>query len=214
MLWRRKLPRSSKLFGALAIVLGTAAFLTVQAERQRYAALLPAAGPAVPVVVATSPIPRGTTIQAPWLEVREIPEAFAPPGVIGSPDDAVGRILAADVVAGEPITRARLLPTGTGPLAGALPDGWRAYALPAAAPPGLRAGDRVDVLATYVDRAYTQPVALGVEVLRVEAANGLDPAAPGSVVVATTPETSLRLATAAATSRLTLAIVGAREHAS
>ena len=215
MWWRRKLPRSSKVFGALAIVLGAAAFLSVQTARQRYDALLPAAGPPVPVVFAASSIPRGTVVQAAWLDVREIPRAFAPPGWLGSPADAVGHVLVADVVAGEPVTRARLAPSGAGPLAAAVPDGLRAVGLPTVAPAGIGPGDRVDVLATYVDRGYTEPVAAGLEVVRVDGAGGaVDPTAIGgapSVVVLTTPESALRLATASAVARLTLAVVGARE---
>lgn len=217
MWWRRRLPLSSKVFGLLAIVLGTAAFATVRSAQERYEALLPAAGPPVPVVVATAPIPRGGVVQGSWLEVRRIPRAFAPPGWVGSPADVVGRVLVADVVAGEPLTRARLAPSGAGPLAARVPDGLRAVALPAAAPPGLRPGDRVDVLATYVDRGYTEPVASGLEVVRAGAAagDGADPAAIGAaptVVVLTTPEGALRLATAGAVSRLTLSVVGPSER--
>src|SRR5688500_18261826 len=101
MAFRRAMPLSSKIFAVLAVVLGTAALLIVQAERQRFDALRPAVGPPVPVVVARTSLPRGSVVAAGSFASREVPEAFVPPGALASIDPFVGRVLSADMAAGE-----------------------------------------------------------------------------------------------------------------
>jgi Flp pilus assembly protein CpaB len=218
MVFRRTVPLSSKVFAALAAVLAAAAFSIVHAERQRYAALRPAVGPPVAVVVARTSMPRGSVLTAGNLESREVPEAFAPPGALPSIERSVGRVLAADMAAGEVVTRTRLVTARAGPLAGLVPGGLRAVALAAAVPAGLAAGDRIDVLASYPaeGRAYTETVGFALEVLRVDApaAGGLV-AAPSrggrTVIVLTTPDVAERLATAIAFAVVQVTVVGPDE---
>ena len=219
MVFRRAVPLSSKIFAVLAAVLGTAAFLVVQAERERYAALRPAVGPPVTVVVARAAMARGTVLAAAGLDTREVPRAFVPPAAVSSFEAVVGRVLAADLAAGDVLTRTRLVESRAGPLAGLVPGGMRAVVLAAPVPSGLRSGDRVDVLATFggEGRVYTETVGIALEVLRVLAPSGSIGGASGdrapTLVVLSTPDVAEQLATASAFATVQIAVVGPQEGA-
>jgi pilus assembly protein CpaB len=213
MALRRAMPLSSKIFAVLAVLFGTAAFLIVQAERERFAALRPALGLPVSVVVARASLPRGSVLAVGSLETREIPEAFAPPGALASIDPLVGRVLAADMAAGEVVTRTRLIMPRVGPLAGLVPAGMRAVGITAPVPTGLRPGDRVDVLATFglEGRAYTETVGFALEVVRVLKPSGTlggsGDKAP-TLVVLSFPDVAERLATATAFATVQVTVIG------
>ena len=207
------MPLSSKIFAVLAAVLGTTAFLVVQVERERYAALRPAIGPPVAVVIARVAMPRGAVLTAESLDVKELPRAFVPPGAVFSVDRVSGRILAADLAAGDVVTSTRMVVPGAGPLAGLVPPGMRAVAMATSIPDGLRPGDRVDVLATFggEGRVYTDTVGVALEVLRVLAPSGVggtgSDRAP-TLVVLSTPDVAEQLATASAFAIVQIAVVG------
>jgi Flp pilus assembly protein CpaB len=217
MVFRRALPLSSKIFAVLAAVLGTAAFLVVQAERERYAALRPALGPPVTVVLTRAAMARGTVLASAGLETREVPRAFVPPAALSSLEAAAGRVLAADLAAGDVITRTRLVEFRAGPLAGLVPGGMRAVAIATPIPSGLRSGDRVDVLATFggEGRVYTETVGVALEVLRVLAPSSAIGGASGdrapTLVVLSTPDVAEQLATASAFATVHIAVVGPEE---
>lgn len=215
MVFRRTMPLSSKIFAVLAVVLGSAAFLIVQSERARFQALMPVAGPPVTVVVTRTEIARGSVLAAAGLDTRQVPQAFVPPRSVTSLEAVVGEVLASDVAAGEVLTRTRLAVAHAGPLAGLVPDGMRAMAVAVPVPQGLRAGDRVDVLATYgaEGRVYTETVGFALEVMRVTTpAGGLGGGAGGTgsptLVVLTSPDVAKRLATAIAFATVQIAVVG------
>jgi pilus assembly protein CpaB len=146
------------------------------------------------------------------LRPEAIPAALVPAGAIVTDQHVVGRLLAAPVRRGEPLTDVRLL----GPaLLSALPqpglvaapvrvvDGSATAAL-------VHPGDLVDVLATRdADTVGAPPggsVVRGAQVLAVPAT---DPAAGdsgGLVIVAVTPAQATALARVGATSRLTLTL--------
>lgn len=147
----------------------------VLARRRALAALLVAAAalaglravaaPApdtVDVLVAAHDLPAGEPLRTEDLTQVAWPTGTAPAG----PADAVGRVLAAPLRAGEPVTDVRL----TGPdLASTTPG---LAAVPIRLPdPGiaglLRAGDRVDLLATDPADGVTEEVAAQVLVLAV-----------------------------------------------
>lgn len=213
MTFRRAMPLSSKIFAVLAVVFGTAAFLIVQAERERFAALRPAVGPPVPVVVARASMPRGSVVAAASLEASEMPKAFVPPGAVASIDPIVGRVLAADMAPGEVLTRTRLVVSRVGPLAGLVPVGMRAVGIAAPVPAGLRAGDRVDVLATFGSegRVYTETVGFALEVVRVVKPSGTlsgsGDRAP-TLIVLSLPDVAEQLATASAFATVQVAVIG------
>jgi Flp pilus assembly protein CpaB len=77
-------------------------------------------------------------------------------------------VLLAGMAKGEVVTTSRLAPKG-GPVAALVPSGLRAVTVPSTFAPGaIRAGDHVDVLATFPGaRAHVETVATGLEVLAV-----------------------------------------------
>jgi Flp pilus assembly protein CpaB len=175
---RRKWPLASKVYLALAIVSAAAAFLLSSAYARSVQAANPSAGDPVPVVVATAAISRGSTLVATQLEVRRVPETYAPPGAFPRVDDVVGRATLTDLAAGEAPTRTRVSAAGAGPVAALVPPGLVAVSIDAGVPPGtVRRGDRIAVMATYGGgHPHTETVANDLEVLQV-----LEPAAGGGL---------------------------------
>jgi Flp pilus assembly protein CpaB len=220
---RRRWSPSSKLFAVLAVVAGVAAYVVVDGYARRVAALAPGLGEPVEVAVAVRDLPRGTTLDPTMLRTETYPGPFAPPGAIASGDEASGRVLLTALVEGEALTQTRLGPARAGPVAALVPEGIRAVVVATALPTGtVRAGDRVDVLATYAQgRPYTETVATDVEILAVVgvgtlATPGADPPAleledAVTLVLAVTPDLAERLAYARAFADLSVAIVGPHE---
>lgn len=196
---------------ALSAACGLGAFLLVRAEEARVAALAPALGEPVPVLVAARDLERGATLAPEDLRVREMPAAFVPPGALATPGSAAGETLVSDLAAGEILTRTRV--ASGGPVASRVPSGLRAFVVAPAIPAGaVRSGDRVDVLATFGgQRPYTETVARGLEVLDVlEPEPGLVASASEgpALVLLVSPDTAERLAHAAAFGRITVTIAG------
>jgi Flp pilus assembly protein CpaB len=211
--FRRRWSRRSKLLIALAALCALASFALVRGYQARLEALRPAVGPSVPVVVAAQTLARGVILTEGALAVERMPSAFAPPGALGSLEEALGGTLASDLAEGEVLTRTRLGATG-GPVASLVPSGLRAVTVPSGMPVGaVRPGDRVDVLATFGGpHPHAETTATGLEVLMV-----LDPpqdtfAASGAegptLVLLVSPDTAERLAYAKAFATLTVVVAG------
>jgi pilus assembly protein CpaB len=207
---RRTRPRISRVLLVLSVALAAAATLVVQARLARLEARARAAGPARSVVVAATDLARGTVLEPAMLIVRRVPAPFLAPGALASPDGVVGRTLAADVAADEPLTDLRLAPAG-GPVAALIPAGFRAVPITAALPASaVRPGDRVDVLATFATGgAHTETVAPGAEVLSVLPAGSAETGGPGTVtlIVLVGPEAAEALAFARTFADLSVALV-------
>ena len=170
--------------------------------------LAPAAEVGVPVLRAARDLPAGTALTAGDLRVDAVPQAMVPDGALTDADALTGRLLAAPVRRGEALTDVRVAG------AGLLPAGQEGLlAVPvrladAATASLLRAGDRVDVLAassapgTAVDAVL---VADDARVLAVPVAvpDGGDGAL---VVLAADSRVARRLAAAAVSSRLSVAL--------
>jgi pilus assembly protein CpaB len=207
----RKWSRRSKVFAVLSVVAGSGAYLLVDGYAARLEALRPVAGEPVPVVVAARELSRGVVLAEEDLRVRLVPAAFAPPGRFAAPGPMSGRTLVSDVDEGEPITRTRLGVAG-GPVASLVPDGLRAFPIqPGPSAAAVRAGDRVDVLATFGGpRPYTDTVASGIEVLTVvEPDEGTFTAGGSSgpsLVLLVSPEVAEELAYATAFADLAVAV--------
>lgn len=132
----------------------------------------------VPVLVAAHDLPAGVVLGADDLQ----PAGFAPGTVpAGLATGAVGRMLAAPLRRGEPVTDVRLVGPG-------LADGYAGLtALPVRLPDAgmvdlLRVGDLIDLLATDPQGSGAEVVAVGARVLAVPgpAAEGSGaPAGPG-----------------------------------
>jgi len=99
-----------------------------------------------PVVVARRPLAAGHRLERGDTTVERWPVALLPEDAVSTV--AVGTVVAASVVPGEPLVRQRLGRGDAGPVAGRLPAGTRGVAIPlgdAVVP--VRPGDRVDVVA-------------------------------------------------------------------
>ncbi|MGY2085202.1 Flp pilus assembly protein CpaB [Blastococcus sp. SYSU DS0539] len=202
---RLRRPRSPLLAARRAAAALLAVLALVLALRPGAA---PAAGPGpagVPVVVAAADLPAGTTLARGQLAVVRLPPGTVPDGIVDTPDLLVHRVLAGHVRRGEPLSDARLVGAGLSRL---LPPGQvaapvRLADLTVAAL--VRAGDRVDVLATGTGAAVAERVADGARVLAAPAPDAGDPGA-GLLVLAVDEATAARLAAAAAGATLTVSL--------
>jgi pilus assembly protein CpaB len=203
---RRKRPRSSKVLFFLSLVLAASATVVLRGHLVRLEARASAAGPGEPVVVTRVDLSRGAVLEPDDLETRSIPSGYRPAGALQSVSDAVGRRLAADVVAGEALTTARIA-DGGGPVASLVPLGLRAVPVPVAAPAGMfAAGDRVDVLATFAGgQPHTETVVEEAEVVSIlggpDAFEGVT-----SLVLLVSPEDAERLAYARTFAELAVSV--------
>ncbi len=212
---RRVRPRSSRILLVLSIALAALATVGLRGHLARLEARAGVDGGSGSVVVARSDLERGTTVGPSMVGVRSIPGRYRPPGALTEPGQALGRVLATDVLAGEALTEARLAPPG-GPVAALVPEGFRAFPLPAAFPSGsLAPGDRVDVQATYAaGQPYTETLATAAEVLQVLDGGTSGDFEPGTTVVLLVgPETAERLAHAAAFAEISVAVAPGRDVA-
>jgi pilus assembly protein CpaB len=214
--FRRRWSPTSKAFAFLALVAAVAAYGLVRGYAARLEALRPVVGTMQPMVVAAAPIERGTVLTESLLRVAEIPSSFAPPGALRTVTLAVGETVGSDLAEGEPVTRTRLGAAEAGPVASLVPSGLRAFPVDAPVPPGtVRAGDRVDVYATFGGpHPHTETVATDLEVLVLlgddgaERTTGITSSASSgpSVVLLVSPEQAERLAYATAFADLAIAI--------
>lgn len=211
--WMRKLPvrqaarlldRHRRLVAALCAAGAVGAALAV---------LAPAPPPTTVVLAAAADLPAGHAIALTDLRSLALPAAAVPSGALLPGAEVVGAAVALPMRRGEVLTDVRLAgsPLLTAVTAGGL-VGAPVRIADAAAVALLRAGDRVDVLGASDTQQVAAVLAGNVLVVSVPdqaeaAANtGLD--AGALVVLATTPETSQRLAQAAIASRLSVVLRG------
>jgi pilus assembly protein CpaB len=213
----RKWSPASKVWGALAVVFGLAAFLLVHGYTERVRALAPALGRPVPVLVAAHDLPRGTRLSTDMLRRATVPQRFVPPGIVDDTKTANGRVLLAGLAEGEALTSTRLAPARAGPIAALVPSGFRAVSVPVELPAGsVHPGDRVDLLATFTSgRHHVETVASSLEVLLVfdsadQGGGVADTGGSGvrTLVLLATPDQSESLAYAKAFAVLSVLIDG------
>ena len=170
--------------------------------------LAPSTPPGVLVLRAARDLPAGTALSAGDVVRGELPPGTAPDGALRDADAVVGRLLAAPVRRGEALTDLRL--AGAGLLAADEAD---LLAVPvrladAATAALLHAGDRVDVLAAATapgSPAQAQVVVDDARVLAVPATTQ-DTGDGALVVLAADADVARRLAAAAVSSRLSVAL--------
>jgi pilus assembly protein CpaB len=172
-------------------------------RRRGLSAVTPESEPVASVVAATRDLPAGTRLEDGDLRPLDLPVGAVPTGAVLSTGDAAGRVLAGPVRSGEALTDVRLLGSGL------LPEGGGVAAPVRVAEPALplllRAGDRVDVLATSLQgEDAARAVVSDVTVLAVPETG--DTADGALLVVAATPAAAARLAAAAVTSRLSVVV--------
>lgn len=216
---RRRSPRAVLLwFGAVVVALVTAVIVATDlAALHRRARGL---GPPRQIAVAVRDLPVGTTISDRDIRVRSVHRSQLPTDTM-SPAAVRGRVVAVPVVRGAFLISGNVAPRRRTGLNGAIPAGMRAMhivARDALRPP---VGSSVDVLVTFdpatngaSGAAPTVVGARGVLVLGTDdAPAGLETGAsqrPGSgvgVTLLVTEEDAPRLAFAAATGVVTIALV-------
>ena len=160
----------------------------------------------VPVVVAVADLPAGTRLDEGHLTVAAVPPDVVPDGVVERPELLEHRVLAAGVRRGEPLTDARLVGAG---LTALLPDGQVAAPVrlaDMAVTALVRAGDRVDVLASAGGAGVAERVVAGALVLSAPGrADAEDPGA-GLLLLAVDVGTAARLAAASVEATLTISL--------
>src|SRR5437763_3364462 len=176
-------------------------------------ALSPKAAPTRAVWTAAHDLRGGAPLRTGDVVLRPVPIGLVPAGALAAGSTVVGRLLAAPVRRGEPLTDVRLLEPSLLAAFGRpgqvavpirLADGAAAAAL-------ARPGELVDVLAVgSLDEEASggEPtvVAAAVTVLAVPGRDGTSGSDAGLVVVAVTPGQAAALAAAATRSRLSLVL--------
>jgi pilus assembly protein CpaB len=183
-----------------------AAGLAAASVASALSVLAPTPAPTVPVLTAARDLTAGSVLTPEDLVQAALPSALAPEGALPDLASATGRVLAGPVRRGEPLTDVRLLG------AALLPPGSQVAVPVRLAEPAigalLQAGDRIDVLAASPEGGVAaQVVATELVVLSVPALP--DAVGEGAlVVVGATRSTAARLAAAAVTGRLSVAVHG------
>ena len=220
---RRRSPRAVLLWtGAVVVAVVTAVIVAtdLSALHRRAQSL----GPSRPVAAAVRDLPVGTTIADDDLRLRSVHRSQLPADAM-SPSGARGRVVAVPVVRGSFVTGGNLAPRRRTGLDGAIPPGMRALRL--VVPEALRppVGSSVDVFVTFEPgsspesgRGPTVVAARGVLVLgtddtpaafetgATEPSGDRRPSSLG-VTLLVTEDDAPRLAFAAATGVVTIALV-------
>jgi Flp pilus assembly protein CpaB len=177
------------------------------------AALAPHPVPTRSVWTAARDLAGGAPLHQGDLRVEQLPAAVVPAGALLPHDPIVGRLLAAPVRRGEPLTDVRLL--GPSLLASMQRPGLVAIPVRvadgAAAAALTRPGDVIDVLATGdlsgdAQAAPPQVVAAAVTVVAVPGRDSVSGDDAGLVVVAATPGQAAAIASASDSRRLTVVL--------
>jgi pilus assembly protein CpaB len=192
----------------LAAVSGMSAAVGVKRLRQQ------PAGPAadtVPIVVAAAALPRGDTVSAQAVAIREYPKDLVPDGAITQIHDALQRVALVPLAKGDPLVETKLAAKGLRGLETLVPKGMRAFTITTSLVSGVAGfilpGNRVDVLLTVTNNGSddatgggsTMTLLQNVEILavdqRVEAPveNRVDPKELRSVTLLVTPDQAERL---------------------
>lgn len=137
-------------------------------------AQIPVAGRMAQMVVAATDIDSGVVVTPAMLELEDHPERYLPDQVLRNTEAAVGRVATVTILAGEPVTSRRLGRTGGS--SSVVPDGMRAYSLSPQTLDGLalapKAGDRVDVLATFGREGGTAETVTVIRAAKVASVGG------------------------------------------
>ena len=194
----------------LALVSGASAAVGVNRLRHQDLATKP---DMVSIVVAATPLPRGTKISADSLTMHDYPKDLVPACALTRVDDAVERYVFIPLVKDEPVVDPKLAAKGMGPgIASLIRKGMRAFtiltpSLASGVAGFILPGDRVDVLLTVSNTGSNDPTGGGstttllqnVEILAVDqrmeapADNKMDAKELRSVTLLVTPDQATKL---------------------
>ena len=204
-LWRELRRAAGRHRRLLAAGLGAAAVAT------GLGALAPPPARTVAVVVAAHDLAGGTRLTRNDLGTAAFLPATVPSGALGHADVAVGRVLAAPVRAGAPLTDLSLLGDRLVSRYGRGVVGAPVRIGDAAAVSLLRVGDTVDVLAASANgKTAASVVAADAPVVAIPAADG-DPSLVDSgalLVLAVSSQVATNLAEAAVSDQLSVVLTG------
>jgi pilus assembly protein CpaB len=180
---------------------------------------------AVPVLVAAADVPRGKTLSATDVVVRDWPKPIIPAGTLGKPEEVVDRVATSPLLAGEPILEGKLAAKNAGRgLTAFIPLGMRAYTIQTSRVASnvagfILPGNKVDVLLNLKGRmndetggGSTTTLLQVVEVLAVDqrleapAENKVDPRELSSVTLLVTPKQAALLDLGSSMGQLTLSL--------
>ena len=201
-----RLRRSPVPFWALAVALSLVTGLAVARLVGDASAGAARLGGLVDVPVAARPVDAGTPLRPTDVAVRRLPAALLPDARLAR--SPAGRVAVVPLAAGEVLLATKLAPDGVRGVAALVPPGHRALAVPVQ--PGaltLRAGHRVDVLATF-DVADPAAEPAGPPTFAVATAALVVDVTDDAVTVAVTPDEAPRVAFALARGTVTLALTG------
>ncbi len=188
----------------------------------------------VPVVVATVDIPRHALISSDMVGLSQVAETEKPSGALSNLGDAITHLTVEPVVAGQPILASQIERRVGASLAYQVPPKMRAVTVaidPVSGVAGfLKAGDRVDILATFdvEAEAITKTVLQDVQLLAIDERTAIDgvpsegeeegeakPKAQASTTatVAVTPTQAQRLVLAASKGKILLTLRGPGDRA-
>lgn len=183
-------------------------------------AMRPAPGPAraappartAPVAVAARDLPAGTTLRNDDLRVAAMPTRLAPRGRSPDASGLAGRVLAAPVRSGEPVTDVRLVGAGLTSLLAAGQVAAPVRLADLAVTAVVHAGDRVDVLATPEGAERAEVVAQRALVVAAPSRSAgtavpADDGPSGLLLLAVDATTAARLAAAEAGATVTVSLV-------
>jgi len=182
------------------------AFAIVRAQVVRASQAQRAVGPMTAVARAAHDLAAGDVLGPGDVRLDEMPAVFAPPGALGSADQAVGRVVVGPVAAEEVLTASRLASSA---YATSLAPGNVAVTVGfTLVPDGFSAADRADAYATYAGaRPYTTLVGEDLHVLSVgEASSTVGGPATIEVTLDVDPETARQLFQASVGGALGLAV--------
>ncbi|MFB9686557.1 SAF domain-containing protein [Amycolatopsis plumensis] len=147
---------------------------------------LPGSARGAPTVLAAHDLPSGATLRAADVRLADLPGEARPPGALSTLDAVDGRLLAAAVRAGEPLTDVRLAtaPAPGDPGTATVPVRLADVAVAEL----LRPGQRVDVVASPEPAAPASVLAAGATVVTI---GHQEPSTPkGPLVLLRLPEAS------------------------
>jgi Flp pilus assembly protein CpaB len=209
----RRSPRVLLLWGA-AILVAVVTAVVVAGDLATLHRRARSLGPERDAVVAAHALPVGTRLTSTDVEVVRRHESQLPDATVASVDAVEGRVVRVPVVAGGYVGQAHLAPKERTGLDGVVPPGMRAVRIVVEVAPPLEPGVGVDVLSTFDPSVATggEPtitVAAGALVLAVD--EGTDVSAGTGVTLLVDEADARRLAFAAATGIVTMAVVPPEE---
>jgi Flp pilus assembly protein CpaB len=212
----RRSPRALVLWAcAIVVAVGTAALVASDlATLHRRASDL---GPERNVLVARRALQVGSIVTDDDLRERPVHASQLPPGVLAQAEHAIGRVVRVPVVAGGFVAADNLAPRRRTGLDGVVPTGKRAMRVVVVDSIRPRAGDAVDVLASFesVDDPGASGVAVvvahGVLVVDVDDARTVDGTAGLGVTVLVSPRETRELAFAATHGAVAITLVPPEE---